>query len=183
MAGPGARFSIPARRSAPPAAASLGRTGSSSATAEARGASRTCSTWNASTRRGSLTARPCLGSRVLPWDVLPEVVPFYLRARSILCTQKLLDRQANIPSDLPEETRSDLARTVKRDRRPPAICMPVLLVRSPLPDLDKTQPLEQHHHLARLQDWDIGHISPRAAFGCRRTRTQERVPRPRGASR
>lgn len=98
----------------------------------------------------STTARPRHGFRVLPRDMLLGELPFYLRARSVLNIQKLLDRQVNVPSDLPEETRGDFARTVERDRRPPAICMPVLPVRSPLPDLDKPQPLEQRRHLTRL---------------------------------
>jgi hypothetical protein len=48
---------------------------------------------------------------------------------------------------------------MERDGGSPTICMPELLVRSPLPDLGKAQTLKKGDHLTRLERGQVAHYA------------------------
>jgi len=71
--------------------------------------------------------------------------------------QKLLRRNCDIFDNLAEKKRRNITATVKWNRSSASIGMAVLLVRTALTDLDKTQLLQHTGHLTRLQNGKTGH--------------------------
>jgi hypothetical protein len=64
--------------------------------------------------------------------------------------QELLNREADILRDLTQQQWRDVSTGVKRNRRPPTIRVPVLLVRSTLANLTKPEPFKNPRNFARL---------------------------------
>ena len=59
--------------------------------------------------------------------------------------QELLLRQTDVLGDLAQQRRRDVPAGVKGDGRTTAVSMPILLVRTPLPNLCEAQPLDKRN--------------------------------------
>jgi hypothetical protein len=80
-----------------------------------------------------------------------------LFGRWLSAPEELVDCEADVAGDLPEQCGRYVSTAVKRHGGAPAVSMSELLVGSALPGLDEAVPLQQRDDLARLQDGDGPH--------------------------
>jgi hypothetical protein len=71
--------------------------------------------------------------------------------------EELLDGKSDVGCDLSEQRRGDVTASVERDGRATAVCMPVLAMRTALPNLCESEPLKDGHNFPRLQDRHVAH--------------------------
>lgn len=76
--------------------------------------------------------------------------------------QEIIQREADVLSNLPDKNRRNVASLMLWDRRAASIRMPILSVRTALPDLDKAQRFKQCSNLTRLQRRALCHAQPTA---------------------
>jgi hypothetical protein len=74
-------------------------------------------------------------------------------------TDQLLNGQTDILGDLPQERRCYVAALVQRDRRPPAVRVAQLDMRSLSPDFNKSERLQPPTDFQRLQNRERAHRS------------------------
>jgi hypothetical protein len=74
-----------------------------------------------------------------------------------MAPQKFLGGNRDVFDDLAEKERRNIAAPVKWNRRPTAIGMPVLLVRTALTNLNKTEIRQYASHLAWSQNRKASH--------------------------
>lgn len=72
--------------------------------------------------------------------------------------QQLVDREVNVPRDLPEQRRRDVAAGMERDRCPSAVRMSELPVGATLPRFSEAQTYQKSSDLTRLQNWYRAHL-------------------------
>lgn len=81
--------------------------------------------------------------------------------------QKLVDHQANVFGDLPQQDWRDISSWMDGHGRAPAVLMPELLVRPTLTNLDETKRFEDRNDLTGLQDRNSSHVKERLRSACR----------------
>ena len=75
--------------------------------------------------------------------------------------QELVDRQPDVPCDLSQQDRRDIAPAMNRDRRAAAIGVSELLMRASLARLCKTEAFLNGNDFSRLENRDVAHVSSR----------------------
>jgi len=75
-----------------------------------------------------------------------------------LTLKQLLNGEADVASDLPKQGGRDVTARVKGHRRTPAVSVPVLPMRSTLPNLLKPEALQENHYFTGLQNRDGAHV-------------------------
>ena len=71
---------------------------------------------------------------------------------------KLLNGHPNILRNLAEQERRDVPPRMNRHRRASPVRMAKLLVRTALPDFDKSETLKEANDLTRLEYGNVSHI-------------------------
>ena len=71
--------------------------------------------------------------------------------------EQLVDREAYVARDLPQQRGRDVAPCMEWNGRHTAVRVAELLVRTSLADFGEPQPLEQRDDFPRLEDWRFRH--------------------------
>ncbi len=74
-------------------------------------------------------------------------------------TEKLLGSKTHVFRDLPQERWGDVLPRMKRNSRSSAVGMPVLLVRTALPNLQKAQAFKKGNNFPRLERGQVAHYA------------------------